>query len=196
MWSNCQPLRGVTKDWRRKERRENSENQKLRNTTYPLPVFFCCSVVYVTLAKCANKVVKLLPPRQIASMGVSVWLKIRTRQNDATRMWQYYKSSCSTVLHTTLKSSVRNVSRVSSAVRHLRGILTMKITFTASVLLIQTLQCLASDGTVYQHLICLKLLIHVLSSSEAVVSLLCVTEYNVDLRKSVCHFSRIKSCIS
>lgn len=37
----------------------------------------------------------------------------------------------------------------------------MKTTFTAFVLLIQTLQCLASDGTVYQYLICLKLLIHV-----------------------------------
>lgn len=58
----------------------------------------------------------------------------------------------------------------------------MKITFTAFVLLIQTLQCLAFDGTVCQHLICFKLLIHALSSCEAAVSLLCVTENNVDLK--------------
>ena len=40
----------------------------------------------------------------------------------------------------------------SSAVSHFRRILTMKIT-TAFVLLIQTVQCLASDGTVFQLLI-------------------------------------------
>lgn len=44
----------------------------------------------------------------------------------------------------------------------------MKITCTAFVLLIQTLQCLASDGTVFQRF--LEFLIHVHSLYETVVS--------------------------
>ncbi|XP_067462381.1 macrophage mannose receptor 1-like [Thunnus thynnus] len=56
----------------------------------------------------------------------------------------YLDSLLSTVIHTTLISSVRN-AWITSAVRHLRRMLTMWVTCTAFVLLIQTLQSLAFD---------------------------------------------------